>query len=108
MITKTLHPSDPLSRCIKALDAVDAEVEAAVKRYEPELAVFSVADGLALIEQLLTDTLNHLRAGGILCLEHGHRQARDVHLMASDLGWQAIKTYQDLAGRDRVTRMQKL
>ena len=85
----------------------DPEVEAAVIRYEPEQAVFSVANGLALIEQLLTDALNHLRVGGILCLEHGHRQAHDVHLMASDLGWQAIKTYQDLAGRDRVTRMQK-
>ncbi|MBH96656.1 MAG: protein-(glutamine-N5) methyltransferase, release factor-specific [Gammaproteobacteria bacterium] len=85
----------------------DPEVEAAVKRYEPELAVFSAANGLALIEQLLTDALNHVRSGGILCLEHGHRQAHDVYLMASDLGWQIITTYQDLAGRDRVTRMHK-
>ncbi len=85
----------------------DPEVEAAVKRYEPELAVFSAANGLALIEQLLTDALNHVRSGGILCLEHGHRQAHDVYLMASDLGWQTIKTYKDLAGRDRVTRMHK-
>ena len=85
----------------------DPEVEAAVKRYEPELAVFSVANGLAIINQLLTDALNHVRSGGILCLEHGHCQAHDVYLMASDLGWQTIKTYQDLAGRDRVTRMQK-
>tara|TARA_B100001093_G_scaffold26464_1_gene23232 strand:- start:3175 stop:3993 length:819 start_codon:yes stop_codon:yes gene_type:complete len=85
----------------------DPEVEATVERYEPKLAVFSAANGLALIERLLTDALNHLWSGGNLCLEHGHRQARDVFLMASDLGWQTIKTHQDLAGRDRVTRMQK-
>ena len=44
---------------------------------------------------------------GYLCLEHGHRQAHDVRAMAEESGWRSIQTHQDLAGRDRVTRMQK-
>ena len=33
MITKALHPSDPLSRCKQAIDAVDSEVEALRSRH---------------------------------------------------------------------------
>ena len=44
LITKTLHPSDPLSRCKEALDAVDAEVEALRSREvwdEPNVMEFA-------------------------------------------------------------------
>ena len=86
----------------------DPEVDSDVVAHEPAVALFSENNGLFLIEQILKDAPKHLVAGGVLCLEHGHRQAHDVTKLATEMGWGSIETTQDLAGRDRVTRMYKL
>ena len=85
----------------------DPEVDADVVSHEPAMALFAENSGLSLIERILTDATAHLVDGGVLCLEHGHRQAHDVRKLAIDMGWQSVQTHQDLAGRDRVTRMQR-
>ena len=85
----------------------DPEVDADVVSHEPAMALFAENSGLSLIERILTDALAHLVDGGVLCLEHGHRQDHDVRQFAIDMGWQSVQTYQDLAGRDRVTRVQR-
>ena len=85
----------------------DPEVDANVVACEPAMALFSDHDGLSLIQRILKNAPNHLAKGGVLCLEHGYSQAHDVRKLAIDLGWQSVQTLQDLAGRDRVTRMQR-
>lgn len=85
----------------------DPEIDSSVRLYEPAVALFSNAQGLELIRRIVSDGMNHLTPNGYLCLEHGHRQAHDVKAMAEESGWRSIQTHQDLAGRDRVTRMQK-
>jgi release factor glutamine methyltransferase len=85
----------------------DPEIDSSVRLYEPAIALFSNAQGLELIRRIVSDGMNHLNPNGYLCLEHGHRQAHDVRVMAEESGWRSIQTHQDLAGRDRVTRMQK-
>lgn len=86
----------------------DPDVDSDVVAHEPAIALFSENNGLFLIEQILRDAPKHLVAGGVLCLEHGHLQAHAVTKFATEMGWGAIETTQDLAGRDRVTRMHKL
>jgi release factor glutamine methyltransferase len=85
----------------------DPEVDPDVVAHEPAMALFAGHDGLSLIQRILSEALNHLCENGVLCLEHGHRQAHDVRKLAMSMGWKSVQTHQDLAGRDRVTRMQK-
>jgi len=85
----------------------DPEIDSSARLYEPAIALFSNEKGLELIRRIVSDGMNHLTPNGYLCLEHGHRQAHDVRAMARESGWCSIQTHQDLAGRDRVTRMQK-
>ena len=85
----------------------DPEVDADVVAHEPAMAIFSDHNGLSLIQQILEEAPDHLFEGGVLCLEHGYSQAHDVRELAIDLGWRSVQTLQDLAGRDRVTRMQR-
>jgi release factor glutamine methyltransferase len=85
----------------------DPEVDVDVVAHEPAIAIFSDHNGLSLIQQILNDAPDHLVEGGVLCLEHGYSQAHDVRELAIDIGWRSVQTFQDLAGRDRVTRMQK-
>ena len=85
----------------------DPEVDTDVVAHEPAMALFSGHNGLSLIQRILRDAPNHLSEGGLLCLEHGYSQAHDVRKLASEIGWRSVQTLQDLAGRDRVTRMQK-
>ena len=86
----------------------DPEVDPDVVAHEPAMALFADQDGLFLIQRILSEASNHLSEDGVLCLEHGHRQAHDVRKLAMSMGWKSVQIYQDLAGRDRVTRMQKL
>lgn len=85
----------------------DPDVDPDVVAHEPAIALFAEHDGLSLIQRILSEALNHLCENGVLCLEHGHRQAHDVRKLAMSMGWKSVQTHQDLAGRDRVTRMQK-
>ena len=90
------------------IDRDDPDVDSDVVAHEPAIALFSENNGLSLIEQILRDAPKHLVAGGVLCLEHGYRQAHHVIRLASEMGWGSIETTKDIAGRDRVTRMHKL
>ncbi len=85
----------------------DPEIDMSVRKYEPHKALYSGNDGLELMRRLLHDASSHVRSRGALFVEHGHRQAQLVRALALENGWSDIKTIQDLAGRDRVTRMHK-
>ena len=85
----------------------DPEVDPGVVAHEPAMALFAEQNGFSLIQRILSEASNHLFEKGVLCLEHGHRQAHDVRKLAMSMGWKSVQTHQDLAGRDRVTRMQK-
>lgn len=71
-------------------------------RFEPHSALTSGSDGLQDIKQIIKDAPNYLSKGGLIMLEHGYNQAKDVAVLMSKQ-FSRIKTYQDLAGCDRVT-----
>ena len=85
----------------------DSRVDPAVIQHEPRLALFAGLDGLAVIRRLIQDGQSHLTAGGWLLIEHGLDQREAVVELAQVHRWSHIQTFQDLAGRDRVTRMRK-
>ena len=81
--------------------ADDPEVEASVREWEPAAALFAGDDGLADITAIVADASTWLAPGGLLVVEHGHRQGPAVVDLARRAGLVDATTRRDLAGRDR-------
>jgi release factor glutamine methyltransferase len=71
--------------------------------YEPVLALDGGPDGLAVYRQLIPQAAQILAAGGLLALETGWDQAKDVaSLIEAAAVFSQPTVLQDLAGKDRV------
>ncbi|WP_424467141.1 peptide chain release factor N(5)-glutamine methyltransferase [Pseudoclavibacter helvolus] len=74
-----------------------------VWRHDPELALYSGADGLDLIRQLATWSAGSLRPGGAVVIEHEDTQGGEIRRVFAAAGFIKAATDQDLTGRDRIT-----
>jgi len=81
----------------------DAELNAAVERFEPEVALIPGAGGLEAIEQIVAQAGDFLKPGGWLILEHGWNQAGAVRDRLVRNGFAHVRSHADLAGHERVT-----
>ncbi|SDU20765.1 peptide chain release factor N(5)-glutamine methyltransferase [Halopseudomonas salegens] len=70
-------------------------------RFEPSSALVSGNDGLQDVRQIIGESRKHLQ--GWLLLEHGWQQAAAVQALLHEQGYQAVASWQDLAGQTRVT-----
>lgn len=74
-----------------------------VRDWEPAQALFSGADGLDVIRELVAGAPRHLRPGGLLALEIGWKQAGAVaELVRAVDGFSEPAVRRDLEGRDRI------
>ncbi|MCP4001055.1 MAG: peptide chain release factor N(5)-glutamine methyltransferase [Gammaproteobacteria bacterium] len=74
--------------------------------HEPPQALYSGADGLDDLRQLVTEAPDYLMNNGYLLLEHGFDQADTMTELLRQAGFVNIKTHHDLAGLPRVTEAQ--
>jgi len=72
-------------------------------RFEPRTALDGGPDGLDAIRRLIEGAPAHLAPGGWLLLEHGFDQGAAVRSLLEAHGYGAVRTWHDLAGRERVT-----
>lgn len=80
----------------------DPEVDDAVRAWEPHGALYSGADGLDAIREIVAGADAWLRTGGWLVLEIGWRQGATVSALLRANGFVDVEIRADLAGRDRV------
>jgi release factor glutamine methyltransferase len=73
-----------------------------VRNFDPWLALDAGIDGLAAYRRILPESRRLLAPGGWLLVELGAGQAAKVTAVASQCGFTDVRTYQDLAGADRV------
>jgi release factor glutamine methyltransferase len=74
-----------------------------VRDWEPALALFGGASGLAVLEPLIRGAPARLRGGGLLAVEIGFTQAEAVRQIAqATAGYAEVRILQDLAGRERM------
>ncbi|HVV69858.1 MAG TPA: peptide chain release factor N(5)-glutamine methyltransferase [Gammaproteobacteria bacterium] len=73
-------------------------------RFEPQNALVSGKEGLDALRIIIEEAGNFLSAEGWLLLEHGHTQGEAVRTLMQSSGFKDIRTHQDLAGLDRVTK----
>lgn len=72
-------------------------------QFEPKEALVAPDAGLEALRIIVQEAPEYLKAEGILVLEHGATQGRIVRSLLQDSNFKNIKTFQDLAGLDRVT-----
>jgi release factor glutamine methyltransferase len=82
--------------------AGSAEVDDAVRQWEPHGALFAGPDGLDAIRLLVADAPGRMRPGGWLVLEIGADQGPAVEELLTATGYCDVSIRPDLAGRDRV------
>jgi release factor glutamine methyltransferase len=70
---------------------------AAEVRHDPEMALFSGADGLDLIRRFIPDAFARLRPGGWLAMEIGYDQAAAVARLLESAGFREIEVFLDLS-----------
>jgi len=78
-----------------------AALPADVEDWEPREALRAGGDGLDDIRVIVAGALEWLAPGGALVVEHGDDQGAAVRALAEAAGFSAVRTGQDLAGRDR-------
>lgn len=73
--------------------------------HEPLLALDGGEDGLDFYRRIINDAPGYLKPDGLLYLEIGHDQGRDVCALAEDSGsFEDIIVVRDLVGHDRVVK----
>lgn len=82
-------------------DAEYAELDPAVRTWEPALALPSGPGGIDATYRLLEDGRRVLRGSGWIALEVDCRRAAAVAQRADDLGWTDVTVSHDLFGRER-------
>jgi len=71
--------------------------------FEPIDALTDHADGLGALNCLAAGAGAHLKPGGWLLLEHGYDQAPAVRALLTANGFEAVQSWVDLAGIERVS-----
>ena len=82
------------------LDAIPRDPE--VRDFDPNLALFSGADGFDAFRLISVLAQRLLHGGGLLVLEHADSQAADLVKLLLAGGWRQVRSHQDLTGRDRA------
>lgn len=85
------------------IDAEDAHLNQGDVRYEPHTALVADQQGLADLNLIVSQSVNHLGAGGWLMLEHGYNQGVAVRTLLVAAGFEKVVTEKDLSGNDRVS-----
>ena len=82
----------------------DAEMEELPEsvRFEPELALRGGNDGLVFYDRLCKIGASALKSGGVLSVEHGYLQQRDVMEIFERNGFSEVTGLKDYGGNPRV------
>ena len=92
---------------IPSADLVSLQKE--ITQWEPEMALNGGADGLEFYRSLFLDSKRILRSGGLLIVEHGFNQKKDILKLCGQMeGISYVDSIKDIEGRDRVIVSKKL
>ena len=78
-----------------------------VRDHEPKLALTAGADVLDIYRRIAKEAGTFLKDGGVMLLEIGCSQAKDVCELLKEQGYEEIRVVKDLAELDRVVICRK-
>lgn len=82
----------------------DPDVAPDVYKHEPHVALYSGADGLEALREIVASAPEWLVSGGWVVSEIGYRQGEAVRDLFSRAGFTDVEVVNDLAGRPRIAR----
>ncbi len=85
----------------------DASVESVVRDYEPHLALYAGTDGMGAHREIISQAGEWLVTDGLLVLEIGHEQGREIRNLLSENSFVDIEIRQDYSQRDRIALARK-
>ena len=85
---------------IVSLEIEDLQDE--VRNFDPRRALDGGPDGLGAYRTIASDVAPYLEQGGLVGLEIGHDQRRDVTELFEQAGYRLIAQHKDLGGNDRA------
>jgi release factor glutamine methyltransferase len=71
-------------------------------RNEPRIALDGGEEGMAIIRRVIEGSVERLKRGGALLLEADPRQMEKIAFLLEKWGFNNIKLYRDLSGKERV------
>jgi len=80
----------------------DPGVETVVHKYEPHVALYSGADGLNALSEVIINAPGWLATRGWLVCEIGYRQSEKVRSFLVQAGFSEVEIINDLMGRPRI------
>ncbi len=83
------------------IDADDIHLAQGDVRFEPRQALVSADQGTADIARIAQQCARALKPGGVLLVEHGHQQSREVVALCRAAGLVDVDAHNDLAGTPR-------
>lgn len=83
-------------------------LEREVRDHEPELALYGGEEGYEFYADLIAQSANHLKPGGLLVLELGHNSLPAVQPLLDAPLWTNVAVTNDLAGIPRVVAAERL
>ena len=72
-------------------------------RFEPQQALTSGKTGLEALTQIISEAHDYLLPDGLLVLEHGYEQGKDVIALLQNAGFYEVQCVPDIQGLDRVS-----
>jgi release factor glutamine methyltransferase len=96
--------SNPPYVAVHALESLQREV----RDFEPRIALEAGLDGLIIIERLLREAAEFLKAGGHFLFEIGFDQHARVEQLIDPSVWKLLDIHQDLQGIPRIVALRKL
>ena len=87
--------------------ALYESAEPEVRDFEPKQALLSAEAGMADIKIIMQQSFSFLKPNGYLVFETGTDQHAELSKEAEQIGYQGIRTTQDLNGYDRFLWMQR-
>lgn len=79
-----------------------------VREHEPYSALFGGEEGYELYGELIAQSAEHLKTGGLLVLELGHDSLATVHALLDGARWMNVGVTNDLAGIRRVIAAERV
>lgn len=73
-----------------------------VRNFEPIIALDGGEDGLDFYRRIIPESRDYLYSNGLIILEIGYEQSKDVSNIMRNVGFKHIETLKDLQGLDRV------
>ena len=81
-------------------------LQAEVRDFEPQVALTDGKDGLSIIEKIIIESPEFLKANGFLLMEIGFNQSNKVREMFAAEIWREVEFFADLQGIPRMIKAQ--